>query len=192
MGNKLIFAVALSALPFSASAQWVAGAGYANFSADIMGWGDAKLGALIANVGYRLPMSEMLVLVPEVRVGFGLGEDAHSLESTEFDIDGSGQTIRAEANFELDTYYALALRAQLELNSSFYAYAVPSFAKVQYAFSVWDTFSVGRFSGSSESDWEFGIGAGAGYQFNDFLGAEVSYEVVDEMDMLTVQARFRF
>lgn len=168
MLKKVATAIALSTLPFAASAaELVAGAGYANMSFG-NGEGNLSVGALVANVGSKYPINENITLVPEVRLGFGITDD------TVFGVD-----------VELDTYYGVAVRGQYDTGTGFYVYAVPSFVNAKFSFAS-------EFGSGSEAGWELGLGVGAGYQITDLIAADVSYETVDETDILTFQARFQF
>lgn len=243
MFKKTAVALTLSALSVSASANWVAGAGYTNLSLD----GDATLGALVASVGYKFPINESISLVPEARVGFGIKDDS---------------------GLELDNMYGIGVRGEYALESGLYLFVAPTLTKFKTSYEVdgfdfesefgggantggqsgpddnsvylgddlgwfdlddWDdsdsssyqsysdwladqggtanfsgNIDVDEFqsgsspgfisggSGSATSDWEFGFGIGAGFRINDFVAAELSYEMIDEADLLTLQARFSF
>ncbi len=184
MLKKTLLAVALTGLSCSAFAQWEMSAGYVNFSADVDDGTDISLNALAASIGHAFPMTDTFKLVPEFRVGFGIGDDKVEVS----DIFGS-----STVTTELDSYYGVALRAVFETPAGVYLFATPSITKAKLDFSVSsDGVSVPDLGGSSTSDWEAGIGAGVGFQLGEFVGVEAAYEVIDETDFLGIHARFSF
>lgn len=178
MFKKAAFALALTTLPLAASAELVVGAGYTNLSGDDSEF-DASWNALVASVGYKASVSESFTIVPELRVGFGIGDDSHTVDN------GFGSAV--EVKTEVDNLYGLAARGEFALGNGAYLFAVPSLTKTKIAISA-----AGVGGTDVTSDWEFGIGAGAGFRFSDFVGIDLSYEVIDEIDVLTVQGRFTF
>lgn len=186
MLKKTLFAITLAGLSCSAFAQVEMSAGYVNLSADTEYGTDISVSALAASIGYEFPMSETFKLVPEFRVGFGIGDDTFEASS----FLGS-----ATVTTELDSYYGAALRAVFETTSGVYLFAVPSFTKAKFEFSDSTEFNgviVEGDSGSSTSDWEAGIGAGVGFQLSEFIGVEAAYEKIDETDFMGIHARFAF
>lgn len=222
MLKKSAAILAMSVISASASASWVAGAGYTNLSLD----GGGTLGALVASAGYRFPINEAVSVVPEVRVGFGIKDDS---------------------GLELDNMYGIGVRGEYAMESGVYFFVAPTLTKFKtsYEFDGYDFDSesgaddldwfdiddwddadgssyqsfydwlaeqggveafggTGNFqsgsspgfisgaSGSATSDWEFGFGIGGGFRINDFVAAELSYEIIDKVDLLTLQARFSF
>ncbi len=228
MFKKTAAILALSAISTSASAGWVAGAGYSSLSLD----GNATLGALVASAGYRFAINDAISVVPEARVGFGIKDDS---------------------GVELDNIYGIGVRGEYAMESGVYLFVAPTLTKSKISFKfdgsdVYDEFNFGNEdsgdgldwfdmddwddpdgtyyqsfqdwlaaqggngsfvgagtlpsagsqgfamsgSGSATSDWEFGFGIGGGFRINDFVAAELSYEMIDEADLLTLQARFSF
>lgn len=165
MLKKVCLGVALLSMSAVASAQIEATAGYSSLDLD-----EVTLGALVAGVGYRIPLNEAVSLTPGARIGFGIADD--SIGNTDY---------------ELDSFYGLQMRAQFDTQNGFYLFALPSYSKLEMGVSggLWG-------DDSWESDWEFGIGAGAGFKFSDFAGIEASFEKIDEADMLSIQGRFTF
>lgn len=232
MFKRTAAALTLSIFSASASANWVAGAGYTNLSLD----GNGTLGALVASVGYKFPVNESFSVVPEARVGFGVKDDS---------------------GVELDSMYGIGVRGEYALASGLYFFAVPTLTKFKTSYEVtgfdldefsldgseassgddldwfdlddWDDSDSSSYqsfddwlagfgdfeasdgnvdviesqssgspgfisggSGGATSDWEFGFGIGAGFRITDFVAAELSYEMIDDVDLLTLQARFSF
>lgn len=186
MLRKTLLAVTLTGLSCSAFAQWEMSAGYVNLSADVGDGTDLSLNALAASIGYAFPMTDTFKLVPEFRVGFGIGDDKVEI------LDGFGNTTLAT---ELDSYYGVAVRAVFETTTGVYLFAVPSLTKARFSYS--DSLEIGgdvveRDSGSYTSDWEAGIGAGVGFQLSEFIGIEAAYEMIDDTDFMGIHARFSF
>lgn len=165
MLKKAFFGVALLSVSAVASAQMEATAGYSSIDYE-----DVTVGALVASAGFRIPLNEAVSLTPGARVGFGISDD----------------TV-AGMDVELDKFYGLQLRAQFDTQSGFYLFALPTYTKAEL-----DVSASGFDVASPEFDWEFGIGAGAGFKFSDFLGIEAYFEKIDEFDVLGVQGRFTF
>ncbi len=166
--RQLAAGAAMLLLSFGAHAQWTAGVSYTDASID-----DFKLGAIVASIGYRFPITDTFALVPEVRAGFGVGDDTRNI---------GGVLVTAE----VDTLYGFSNRFQYEFpDTNFVMFGVASY--VNYEFTA-------KGNGVSVSDdtWEFGYGGGAGYMFTPRIGGEASYERVDGEDLFTIGARFKF
>lgn len=160
-------AASLLLLSVSAHAQWTAGANYTRISLD-----DFDLDAIVASAGYRFEVADRFFLVPEVRVGFGVGDDTAEFGS-----------IRVKG--EIDRLWGVSNRFQYDFDSGPYLFGVASY--VNYKLEA----SAGGFSASDDS-WESGFGGGAGYMFSPLVGGEVSYERVDGEDVYSFGLRFNF
>ncbi|WP_333973210.1 outer membrane beta-barrel protein [Alteromonas mediterranea] len=168
MFKKAILSAALLSVSLSASANWVLGVGYGNIS-DSDGDIDISLGGVIASAGYQYQVNSNFNLVPEVRLGTGISDD---------DVMG--------VNVELDSFYAMSIRGEYTVAEGMYIYVVPSYGKLEV------TASAGGFSESAESDWEFGLGGGVGYKFTQTNAVELSFETFDDVDVLSIGAKFAF
>jgi opacity protein-like surface antigen len=93
--------------------------------------------------------------------------------------------IRSDIKVEIERFIALSLRGQYNFSNGAYVYVVPSYANLK---------SKVNYAGESDSDdsWEFGVGAGVGYQLNKKISVEASYENYDETDLLSVGFKYAF
>ncbi|MFT4937226.1 MAG: opacity protein-like surface antigen [Paraglaciecola sp.] len=164
--RNLAFSLA-AFLSFTANASWVGGVSYTSISDGDDGI-TIDLGAITASVGYQFQTSEQFSIVPEVRLGFGISDD---------EISG--------VELSLKRFLALSVRGEYALNEKFYVFAAPSYANLEVEASF-DRFS------NTEDAWEFGIGAGVGYQLSDTVNAEVSYENYDGSDVISAGLKFSF
>jgi opacity protein-like surface antigen len=164
-------AVAMLLLSFGAHAQWTGSLSYSNLNFDDDEI-SVDLGAIAGSVGYRLGVADRFYLVPEIRVGFGVGDDRFNLE---------GFNVTAE----IDQLWGASTRLQYEFNTGAYLFGVASYVNYKLKVSA---------LGLSESDdsWESGFGAGAGFMFTPVVGGELSYERVDGEDLFTAGLRFNF
>ena len=165
--KRLLTAIAFLAFSIPASAQWVAGGGYLNLSDDDDGI-DVDVGGIYGSLGYLIEGEGNFSFLPEIRLGVGVSDDS----VLGFDV-------------ELDSFFALSLRGQYDFESGLYLFAAPSYARAEF------TVSSGGFS-DSDDDWEFGIGGGAGYRFQDNFWGEVGYETYDGTDALSFGFKYAF
>ncbi len=161
--KRAVIAILVLFCSLPASAQWVAGGGYAHLSDS-----DITLGGIYGSVGYLVHEHDGLTIMPEIRLGFGVDPDTVS------GID-----------VELDRFFAISIRGAVALNESFYVYVAPSYAHVDLTASSF-IFTV------SEDDWEFGFGGGVGYQISDALAGELSWESFDGTDVIGLGLRYSF
>src|SRR5690606_7774161 len=126
MLKKTLLAITLAGLSTSAFAQWEMSVGYVNLSDEVDDGVDFSLDALTASIGNQFPIYESFMLVPEFRVGFGIGDDTYE-ESDTFET--------FTYTNELDSYYGVALRAVFDTASGVYIFAVPSFTKAKFGYS---------------------------------------------------------
>lgn len=155
--------------------HWVAGISYLNLSDESDGF-DISLGGIAGSIGYKFKSGETFYLIPEARVGIGIGSD--NVSESGIDID-----------MELDSFVAFSVRGQFEFDNGMYVYVAPSYANAKFT----ATASLGGVTAKvSDDSWELGVGGGVGYQFNKTLAAELSYEQFDGTDMLSVGVKFNF
>lgn len=151
MFKKSLIALSLLALPLTASANWSAGAGYANLSDE-----DLSLGVIYDAVAYEFAKEgSKFSLVPELRLGTGISDDK---------MDG--------VKVEIKRFTALSVRGQYNFDNGFYAYVMPSYANLDVKESI-------NGASSSDDDWEFGFGAGVGKKLNAKTSVEASFESYD-------------
>lgn len=167
MIKKSLLALALSGASFMSMANWVGGIGYVNVSDDISGK-DISLGGITGSLAYKIDSENKFTFIPEVRIGTGIDDD------TVYGV-----------KVEMESFIAFSLKGQYQLNEKAYLFAAPSYANLEIKASA---------NGYSETDdeWEFGIGAGAGYQFSDTISGEISYEQFDGTDVISAGVKFNF
>lgn len=167
MIKKSLIALALSTVSFVSMANWVGGVSYVNLSDDI-GGEDISLGGITGSLGYKIDSESKFTFIPEIRIGTGVGDD------TVYGVD-----------VEMNGFIAFSFKGQYQLNESVYLFAAPSYANVEIEASA-NGYS------ATEDEWEFGIGAGLGYQFNNSVFGELSYEQFDGTDVFSAGVKFNF
>ena len=150
----------------SANAQWNVSGGYSSLNEDIEA-DDISLGAVYGSVGYTYD-NDSLTFMPELRVGFGVGDD------TVYGVD-----------IEVDSLIVASVRAQYNVNEKFGVFLQPSYGRLEA------TASAGGES-VSEDDWEFGFGGGASFKVRDQVAIEALYEAFDEVDVLSLGVRYSY
>ena len=168
MLKKSLIALSLLTLPLTASANWTAGAGYANLSDE-----DLSLDIIYGAVAYEFSkQGSKLSFVPELRLGTGISDDK---------LIGIGGGVKVEVK----SFTALSVRAQYNYDNGVYLYAMPSYANIDVKAS--------SFYGTASDDaWELGFGVGVGKNFNEKVSVEASYESYDGTDMVTVGFKYAF
>jgi len=162
--KKSLIALSLLALPFTASANWSAGAGYANLSDDSL-----DLGVVYGALSYEVvEEGSKFSLIPELRLGTGISDDK---------MDG--------VKLEVERFTALSVRGQYNYDNGFYAYVMPSYANLDLKASF-------RGTSVSDDEWEFGFGAGVGKKLNEKISVEASFENYDGTDVLSVGFKYAF
>ncbi|WP_114326892.1 outer membrane beta-barrel protein [Candidatus Colwellia aromaticivorans] len=167
MFKKTALAILIAGTSFSSLANWVGGVSYINLSDDEDGI-DISLSGISGSLGYKIDSNTNFNFIPEVRIGTGISDD------TVYGVD-----------VEMDSFIALSVRGQYSLENGVYLFAAPSYANVEL------TASYGGYSETDDS-WEFGIGGGAGYKFNESTSAEFMYEQYDGTDVLSFGVKFDF
>lgn len=148
--------------------------GYTNFNADGVGI-DVNLSAVTIGFGYEFKTdTSNISVVPEVYIGKGVDDD---------NIGGGYEV-------ELEHYIQFGTRLTLNPTDEFYAYIRPTLTRAQIA--VNDASSGVKLDGS-ESDWELGVGVGAGMYFTKSFSATLAYDRVDsDTDSVSLTARYHF
>lgn len=109
MLKKSLIALSLLTLPLTASANWSAGAGYANFSDD-----GISLDAAYASMSYLFPKQDgKFVVISELRYAAGISDDT---------VGG--------LEIKLDNFTAFSMRGQYNYDNGMYLYAAPSLAQL--------------------------------------------------------------
>ncbi len=189
MKTKLLTATGLAAMLSisAANADWNGSVGYLHVSDDF------DVGAIYASVGHRFELGEGFSFNPELRAGFGVGDDTETVDGVDVDV-------------ELDHFFGLTARFEYQTQSPLYLFVTPSYTRFKLSTAAFieedpsviplettsGPISNGVRVSGSESTWEFGIGVGAGYMFTERFGAEVGYENIDGADVFTGAIRVRF
>lgn len=175
MFKKTALAILIAGSSFSSFANWVGGVSYFNLSDKDDGI-EVSLSGISGSLGYKIDSDNNFYFMPEVRIGTGISDDSVSMYGVDVDV-------------EMDSFIALSVRSQYELNNGVYLFAAPSYANLKVTASA----SQGSQSASETDDsWEFGFGGGVGYQFNESTSAELMYEQYDGTDVLSVGVKFDF
>jgi len=172
MFKKSALVLLALSLPLTASANWSLGGGYINLSDDSND-SDISLGGIYGSAAYIVKTeNENFTVIPELRLGTGISDDSVDFYYGDIDI-------------ELESFIALSLRAQYQVNERFYLYAMPSYANAELKASGF---------GESETDdeWEFGFGAGAGFTITEDVSLNFSYELYDDTDVITAGISVNF
>ena len=175
MFKKTALAILIAGTSFSSLANWVSGVSYINLSDEEDGL-DISLGGITGSLGYKINSENNFYFMPEVRIGTGISDDSVSMLGVDVDV-------------EMDGFIALSIRAQYELENGVYLFAAPSYANVEFTANASQG---GQSASATEDSWEFGIGGGAGYKFNDSISGEFVYEQFDGTDVLSFGVKFDF
>ena len=182
-------------------ASWQIGVAYENFSEDIDAF-EISIDTLALSAGYHYPVNDNWAIVPEVKLGTGLGEDTPINENSTTPLVGGVETIRLRTDIEIDHFLELAVRLEYGFDSGVYLYAVPSYinlettAEAEFDFQL--TFDDGFVDGfsdrarESDDEWEFGVGLGLGYQFNDNIAIEFAYQEFDDTEVVSAGLKYAF
>lgn len=127
-----------------------------------------SLGGALLSVGYRMGSDSSWTTTPQFRYGIGLSDD----DLYGFDV-------------ELSQFLAASVRFENSFDNGMYLYLAPAYANAEFEVS---------YGGSSEKDddWEFGGGAGIGYQMTEGSTAEISYESFGGTDAIAAGITFNF
>jgi hypothetical protein len=175
MFKKTALAILIAGTSFSSFANWVGGVSYINVS-DKEDGVEISLGGISGTLGYKIDSDNNFYFMPEVSIGTGISDDSITMLGVDVDV-------------EMDSFIALSVRGQYDLNNSIYLFAAPSYANVKITASA----SQGSQSASATEDsWEFGFGGGVGYKFNESTSAEFMYEQYDGVDILSFGVKLDF
>jgi opacity protein-like surface antigen len=135
-------------------------------SASHMSDEDLSFNLVNFHAGYVFSIDDQFTLMPEVRVGTGVGDE---------NVMG--------VNIELDRFVVLSVRANYAATSDLDLFIQPSYGEAKFSFDG---------LGSETSDWEYGTGIGANYQFDSNTSVEALYEYYDGTDVVSIGYRYRF
>lgn len=151
----------------SANADWSVSGGFSSFEGDIDSSESISLGAVYGGLGYTFDRGDF-TFMPEVRLGFGVGDDSAN-----------------GVNIEVDNLVVASVRGQYNVNESFGIFVQPSYGRIE---------ATASFVGESISDngWETGIGTGASYKLSKNASIEAMYEQFDSADITSFSFRYTF
>ncbi|WDE05230.1 porin family protein [Thalassomonas viridans] len=168
MFKKTAIALSMMCLPLTASAQWLAGGGYVNFSDDVDGI-DLSLSAVYGSLAYKVESADSAwSFMPEIRLGSGISDDKES-----------------GIKFEIERYFAVSARAQYDYSNGVFVFVTPSYANLDNKVSF-------QYFSESDDEWDFGIGAGLGFNVNENVTIEASYDRYDDVDAFGVGIKYAF
>ena len=160
--KKLIATVMLlTASTFAYAENFEAGVGYTNLSDS-----GISLNALYATGGYTFEVSPGFTIIPECRVGVGVGSDNYN-----------------GVDIKLDSLYGFNVRAEWQAQQA-YVFVVPSYTNVKMSASLAGV-------SASGSEWDWGGGVGAGYKLNDKTSVEFAYEDFTGSKLFSLGLRFK-
>ena len=147
----------------------VGGVGYHSFDAD----GEVDLSIAAFTLGWEFGASTSnYSTVIEARAGVGVSDDS---------LRSGGVNIKAE----IDQFYGIVVRGQWEFDNNAYFYLAPSYTDITVKASA-------RGVSVDEDDTVFGAAIGVGYNFTDAVALELSYENIDDSDLLGLSFRYSF
>lgn len=168
MFKKIAAVSLLAALPAVASAEWVAGLGFNMWDLDL-GGASASPNSISGSIGYKFgPQGEGLKFIPEFRYGLGMGDDT---------VQG--------VDIEVDNFVALTAKGQYDFTGGGYVFALLGWSDLEANFD-------GPGGSESGSEDETGFGLGAGFQFNESVATELSFESYDDAEAISLAVKFHF
>lgn len=149
--------------------------GYSDLSTEVETF-NTSLSAVTIGLAYEIDtMSESFTLMPELLIGKGVKDD--TAEIFGFDV--------IAADVSIERYLVLSLRGNYTVSDNVYLFAQPAYANLKLGVSNFG-------ERSSDSDWSFGYGIGAGFSPANHISLEVAYAKFDETDSVTGTFRYRF
>lgn len=162
-----ILTLMLATSSLTASEGWFGKAGAITVG-DSEGGVSIDLNGIYVGAGYSFKTSENFYVAPEVRLVKGVGSD---------DLLG--------VDFEIDTAWFAGAKGIYKADSGFIA-----FVSLGYGGVTIDG-SFGGITASASTD-EIVYGAGIGYEFNEHIAIEFSFEDFDGADVFQLGTNFRF
>lgn len=181
--KTLLSACALSLFACTASANWIGGISYTHLSVSQDGISVDQPG-VSASLGYRIPLAkEGLSVIPEIRVGQSMGSST---------VPFRGGQIKAR----LEGLTAISVRVQYQPDGKkVYYFVAPAYGHITYRtdHTLPPLPLTPPITDSENNDIrEMGISAGLGYFTYDNLAAELVYEHLDKIGVLSVNLKYYF
>ena len=152
--------------------KWLVGTGVAFSSIEDKALGTVDLNTVPIILGYQIETDKNVTFTPELRYGFGVGDDKYD-----------------QLTVEIDKMLTLGIRAQWEVNDKVFIFIAPAKVKLTARATGSGVQNTGTESG-------LGIGFGGGMQITNDLSAEINYESYDlngaDFDLLGIAFRKTF
>ena len=152
--------------------KWLVGTGVAFSSIEDKALGTVDLNTVPIILGYQIETDKNVTFTPELRYGFGVGDDKYD-----------------QLTVEIDKMLTLGIRAQWEVNDKIFIFFAPAKVKLTARAAGSGVQNTGTESG-------LGIGFGGGMQITNDLSAEINYESYDlngaDFDLLGIAFRKTF
>ena len=168
MKKLFLASLSLAALSAPTLANESLGVSLSNLSDD-----GITLQTLNVHAGYTFYLSNPnFSITPEGRLGLGVGDDQ---------IGG--------VDVEVDSLMVLSVRANYSINEKVVIFAQPSYAKLRASAQLANNSGAKE---SLDSDWELGAGVGAEYKINPNCSLNLTYENIENTDILSAGFRYNF
>ena len=152
--------------------KWLVGTGVSFSSIEVKALGTIDLNTVPIILGYQIETDKNVTFTPELRYGFGIGDDKYD-----------------QLTVEIDKMLTLGIRAQWEVNDKIFIFIAPAKVKLTARATGSGVQNTGTESG-------LGIGFGGGIQITNDLSAEINYESYDlngaDFDLLGIAFRKTF
>jgi len=179
-----MLASGLLAISNLATAQWIAGAGYFDLTADIDGI-EVSPDVYGFSLGYEFEtILPDFTIIPGVSLYLDADDDIVNVTSP------GPARVRVETNFGM----GFNVRLQWSGDDGLYFYLAPSLARFDIdgrAPVIVDNQVIGR-AKVSDNEWYAGGSIGVGYQATEQIGVEFSFDEYGDADILGVALRYRF
>ncbi len=179
--KTLLPACILSLFACTASANWVGGISYTHLSVEQSGISVDQAG-LSGSLGYQIPLQkEGLSVIPEIRVGQSMGSST---------VPRDGNQVRVR----LESLTAFSVRVQYRLNGEkVYYFVAPAYGRIIYKIDKIPPSPLDKYADSETDDlWEIGVSGGLGYYIDDHIAAELVYEHLDKIGVVSVSLKYYF
>jgi opacity protein-like surface antigen len=173
--SSILLACTLGLVSNSVYANTSLTIGYSGLSTKVEAF-DTSLSVVTLGFAYEVDtMSESFTLMPELLIGKGVKND--TAEIFGFDV--------IAADVSIERYLVLSLRGNYTVSDNVYLFAQPAYANLKVGVSNFG-------ESSSDSEWSFGYGVGAGFSPTDNVSLELAFAKFDETDAITGAFRYRF
>ncbi len=179
--KTLFSACILSLSACTASANWVGGISYTHLYVEQDGISVDQAG-LSGSLGYQIRLPERgLSVIPEIRVGQSMGTST---------VPHNGNQARAR----LESLTALSVRVQYQPgHKRMYYFVAPAYGRIVYRIDKLLPEPLNTLIDSTTDNLrEFGVSGGFGYYVDRYIAAELTYEHLDKIGVLSVNLKYYF